>query len=950
MAPAAEPVETKKVLEKEITDKKAEESKKDAEKTKQTKKEEEDMSDDDKQLLEELTMLVQRLTELDTTLYKPALESLRTQIRASTSSMTSVPKPLKFLRKHFDTLKELYTKWPDSDDRRFLADIISVLGMTKPDDRDCLKYRFLGSLEPLESWGHEYVRHLAEEIRQEYSEREDANRADLLVLANDILPYDMKHNAEIDACDLAMEIERLDLLEKYVDKSTFQRVCLYLTSCVKYVPEPEDSELLKCALRIFLNYEHYPEALNLAIQLNDMDLIKEIFKKSGETTDKKKLCQKQLAYILGRLQIFLEVDEEIEDGEELSDIISNSHLNNSFLALARELDIMEPKVPEDIYKSHLDARPFSASSVSMDSARQNLASSFVNGFVNTAFGKDKLLTEDGNKWLYKNKEHGMLSTAASLGMLLLWDVDGGLTQIDKYLYSNEVFIKAGALLACGIVNSGVRNECDPALALLSDYVEHSNSMMQVGSIMGLGLAYAGSNREDVLSLILPVISDSKSTMEVVGVACMACGMIAIGSCNSEVTSVILQTMMERTTAELKEHFGRYIALGLGLTYLGKQEAVDATVETLKVVPGPFTHWARVMVDICAYAGTGNVLKIQNLLHICSEHYDTDKDKEGEKKSDDKKTDEKATTDDKDKKEAKTTTEAKAETEKEKEKEKSGEKGKVEEVEDGKDGSHQGIAVVGIALIAMGEDIGTQMALRAYNHLLQYGEPVIRRSVPLGLALLHASNPSLTVIDTLSKFSHDHDAEVAHNAIFAMGIVGAGSNNARLAGMLRQLALYYHKDANNLFMVRLAQGLVHLGKGTLTVSPYQYDKTYMSPVAVGGLLATLTAFFDVKQTILGKCHYLLYSLVSAMQPRMLVTLDTDLKPLPVHVRVGQSVDVVGQAGKPKSITGFQTHTTPVLLAHGERAELATEEYITLTPVIEGFVICEKNKEYDPEDVV
>ena len=36
---------------------------------------------------------------------------------------------------------------------------------------------------------------------------------------------------------------------------------------------------------------------------------------------------------------------------------------------------------------------------------------------------------------------GMMSTAASLGLLLLWDVDGGLTQIDKYLYSNEDFIK-----------------------------------------------------------------------------------------------------------------------------------------------------------------------------------------------------------------------------------------------------------------------------------------------------------------------------------------------------------------------------------------------------------------------------------------------------------------------------------------------------------------------------
>jgi 26S proteasome regulatory subunit N1 len=43
-------------------------------------------------------------------------------------------------------------------------------------------------------------------------------------------------------------------------------------------------------------------------------------------------------------------------------------------------------------------------------------------------------------------------------------------------------------------------------------------------------------------------------------------------------------------------------------------------------------------------------------------------------------------------------------------------------------------------------------------------------------------------------------------------------------------------------------------------------------------------------------------------------------------------------------GFQTHTTPVLLAHGERAELATEEYIPVTPIMEGFVILRKNPDY------
>ncbi len=52
-------------------------------------------------------------------------------------------------------------------------------------------------------------------------------------------------------------------------------------------------------------------------------------------------------------------------------------------------------------------------------------------------------------------------------MLLLWDVDGGLSQIDAYMLSNVDHVRAGALLAVGIVNSGVRNDCDPALALLS---------------------------------------------------------------------------------------------------------------------------------------------------------------------------------------------------------------------------------------------------------------------------------------------------------------------------------------------------------------------------------------------------------------------------------------------------------------------------------------------------
>ena len=80
----------------------------------------------------------------------------------------------------------------------------------------------------------------------------------------------------------------------------------------------------------------------------------------------------------------------------------------------------------------------------------------------------------------------------------------------------------------------------------------------------------------------------------------------------------------------------------------------------------------------------------------------------------------------------------------------------------------------------------------------------------------------------------------------------GTNNARLATMLRQLAIYHAKDANNLFCVRIAQGLTHLSKGTLTLCPYHADRQIMNPVAVAGLLTFLVSCLDVK-TSEYSCH-------------------------------------------------------------------------------------------------
>ncbi|RRT77143.1 hypothetical protein B296_00022117 [Ensete ventricosum] len=342
--------------------------------------------------------------------------------------------------------------------------------------------------------------------------------------------------------------------------------CLPCKSC-SYLPSPDDLLALDIAFTIYTKFEDYASALRIALFL-----------------DNTQLCSLQ--------GLVLELDEDIapddDDREALQEIVNNVKLSEGYLALARDIEVMEPKSPEDIYKVlvHLIDGRASASS-SLDSARQNLAATFVNAFVNAGFGQ---------------------------GMILLWDVDSGLSQIDKYLHSNDNHVVAGALLGVGIVNCGVKNDCDPALALLIDYINKDDTIMRIGAILGLGIAYAGSQKDEV---------------------------------------------------EIQELF------------------------------------------------------VQKLLGYCAQHL---------------------------------------------------EKGE----------NYQGPAVLGIALIAMAEELGLDMAIRSLEHLLQYGEQNIRRAVPLALGILCISNPKA--------------------AIISLGLIGAGTNNARIAGMLRNLSSYYYKEAGHLFCV------------------------------------------------------------------------------------------------------------------------------------------------------
>jgi 26S proteasome regulatory subunit N1 len=116
-------------------------------------------------------------------------------------------------------------------------------------------------------------------------------------------------------------------------------------------------------------------------------------------------------------------------------------------------------------------------------------------------------------------------------------------------------------------------------------------------------------------------------------------------------------------------------LGIGLILLGKQKEADLIIETFQIeeFPSELRMLIKTILTMCAYAGSGNVLKIQELQQLVSKKDTHPKVKQ--------------------------------------------------------------LAIIGMSMIALGEDIGSEMLPRSFNHFLQFGDVTVKKAVPLALALL-----------------------------------------------------------------------------------------------------------------------------------------------------------------------------------------------------------------------
>lgn len=101
---------------------------------------------------------------------------LKYLIRTSTSSMTAVPKPLKYLAPYYEGLRNKCSSMETSQLKKSLCDILSVLSMAPACNKgelDCLNYCLRGTFKNIGDWGHEYVSQLEMELTKQWVICED---------------------------------------------------------------------------------------------------------------------------------------------------------------------------------------------------------------------------------------------------------------------------------------------------------------------------------------------------------------------------------------------------------------------------------------------------------------------------------------------------------------------------------------------------------------------------------------------------------------------------------------------------------------------------------------------------------------------------------------------------------------------------------------------------------
>ena len=293
--------------------------------------------------------MVSVILENNLEIRETSYQMLKTEITTATTSMTSIPRPLKFVKPHYESLKNYFAALNSNDSfRRDIADLLAVISQVVADTEDkSLNFLLQGNKEKIRDWGLEFVRNLSGEIGKEFEQRvvDKLPVGDLNDLVDLIVPYQIDQHSETEAIDLLIEVDRLADILQYVSERNAKKVSDYLNAHANFAADTEEQhKILMVSYRIHHKFSRVVQALRVAIKMSKPELIRETFKLGDDLT------RKQMAFILAKHKIFIEDEQD----ETLVSIISNLKLTDYYKRLAKELEVTEPKHPEDVFKTHLE--------------------------------------------------------------------------------------------------------------------------------------------------------------------------------------------------------------------------------------------------------------------------------------------------------------------------------------------------------------------------------------------------------------------------------------------------------------------------------------------------------------------------------------------------------------------------------------------------------------------
>lgn len=421
-----------------------------------------ELSEEDKEYKKNIDDMVDALLDADLQIQQNAFNMIKNEIVTSTGSMTSIPRPLKFFRAHYDRIKEHYTNEQVKEKKHLLGNILSVLILCTTTTDTSLQYILDNDIKNFDEWGQEFIRSLAGEVGTEFVNRLDNDKPieDLKLIVSYIVPFLIKTNNESEALDLLLEMDLRDEIKNYCKPTNYKKICLYLIASSNYAADSDEQrEILEIVYELYTKFNEPVNALRIAIKMNETNYIKSTF--LGCESRKTQL---QMAFILAKEKIFLD-----DLDQELTQVISNLKLSEIFKKVGRSLEIMEPKHPEEIFKSHLEDKK---SDNKPESSKANLSSSIASSFINAGFCSESLLSKKETDWLSKNKDEGLICSLGGLGLVNIWDVDCGPNEIEKFMDQNEMnpFKRGGYNLGLGIICSGIREENHTAMAILLEQI------------------------------------------------------------------------------------------------------------------------------------------------------------------------------------------------------------------------------------------------------------------------------------------------------------------------------------------------------------------------------------------------------------------------------------------------------------------------------------------------